>query len=334
MFMIAKQIILSSRPSGFPSINNFSEISIELPQLLTGEVLLQGVFYSVDPYMRGRMNNTESYISPFEINEPISGGVVAKVVASNATSLLPGDFVIGMLPWQTHMVVDANAVKKIDTHIAPASYYLGILGMPGLTAYFGLIDIGQPKVGETVVVSGAAGAVGVVVGQIAKIMGCKVIGIAGGTEKITILKNEFHFDEVIDYKNTVNINKAIQMACPNGIDIYFDNVGGEISDAVIRQINYSARIVLCGQIALYNDHTTPIGPRLQPILLTKSALMQGFIISNYANRFSEGITQLSEWLKDGKLQYKETILHGFHQLPEAFIGLFVGKNLGKMIVEA
>lgn len=332
--MIVKQYVLASRPNGLPVLNNFSQKSIELPQIVNGKVLLQGLFYSVDPYMRGRMNDAKSYVSPFQLNEPISGGVVAKVLESNSKLFLPGDIVIGMLPWQTQMAVDENDIQKIDTTLAPPSYYLGILGMPGLTAYFGLIDIGKPKAGETLVVSGAAGAVGVVVGQIGKLMGCRVVGIAGGAAKVATLKNQFHFDEVIDYKNTTNIIEAIKMACPNGVDIYFDNVGGEISDAVISQINFHARIPLCGQISLYNSETVPVGPRFQPMLLTRSVLMQGFIISNYAVRFSEGIAQLAEWLKVGKLQYKETIVHGFQQLPEALIGLLKGENIGKMIVEA
>jgi NADPH:quinone reductase len=225
-------------------------------------------------------------------------------------------------------------LQKIDTVIAPASYYLGILGMPGLTAYFGLMHIGKPISGETVVVSGAAGAVGIVVGQIAKLQGCRVIAIAGSDEKIKLLKEEFGFDEGINYKTSSDIKKAVADACPKGVDIYFDNVGGEISDAVIGKINFNARIVLCGQIALYNSTETPMGPRLQPMLLTRSVLMQGFIIGNYQSQFSEGIKHLAMWVQQGKLKYKETIVKGFNKLPAALLGLFNGDNIGKMIVEA
>ncbi|MFZ1798322.1 MAG: NADP-dependent oxidoreductase [Chitinophagaceae bacterium] len=224
-------------------------------------------------------------------------------------------------------------IRRIDTTIAPSSYYLGILGMTGLTAYFGLMHIGKPKAGETVVVSAAAGAVGMVVGQIAKIQGCYVVGIAGTDEKIKMLKEEFGFDDAINYKTTADMKKAIANACPKGVDIYFDNVGGEISDAVISNINFHARIPLCGQISLYNSSETPMGPRLQPMLLTRSVLMQGFIVSNFQEHFPEGIKHLSKWLKEGKLKFTETIEHGFENLPQALLGLFKGENTGKMIVE-
>ena len=206
--------------------------------------------------------------------------------------------------------------------------------MTGLTAYFGLMHIGKPKAGETLVVSGAAGAVGVVVGQIAKIQGCRVIGIAGSDEKIKLLTEKFGFDVAINYKTAADMKKEIAYACPNGVDIYFDNVGGEISDAVISNINFNARIPLCGQISLYNSAEIPMGPRLQPMLLTRSVLMQGFIVSNFQSLFPEGIQQLAQWLKEGKLKFTETIVHGFDQLPTALLGLFKGDNTGKMIVEA
>ncbi|MCY7292763.1 MAG: NADP-dependent oxidoreductase, partial [Ferruginibacter sp.] len=204
----------------------------------------------------------------------------------------------------------------------------------GLTAYFGLMQIGKPTAGETVVVSGAAGAVGIVVGQIAKIQGCRVVGIAGSDDKIKMLTEEFGFDEAINYKTTPDMNKAIAAACPKGVDVYFDNVGGEISDAVIKNINFNARIALCGQISLYNSTETPMGPRLQPMLLTRSVLMQGFIVTNYQPQFSEGMKILAQWVKEGKLKFTETIQHGFENLPKALLGLFKGENTGKMIVEA
>ena len=331
--MYTQQIVLASRPKGIPTTDNFRIEDMQLPQIENGDVLLESLYYSVDPYMRGRMNDAKSYIPPFQIDHPIEGGVIAKVIASKSNKLEVGDFVIGRLPWSIHTVTSGKELQKIDITIAPASYYLGILGMPGLTAYFGLMDIGKPKAGETVVVSGAAGAVGIVVGQIAKIQGCRVIGIAGSDEKTEMLKAEFGYDEAINYKTTVNLKKVITKLCPNAVDIYFDNVGGEISDAVISNINVHARIPLCGQISLYNNSEMSIGPRLQPILLTRSVLMQGFIVSNYQTRFHEGIQQLAKWIKEGKLKYTETKVKGFNQLPTAFLGLFKGENTGKMIVE-
>lgn len=332
--MNTQQIVLASRPKGTPTLDNFRFENTELPEMQKGEVLLQGMYYSVDPYMRGRMNDAKSYTPPFQPNEPLEGGVVAKVIASKADQFTEGDLVLGRLPWRVQTVASANELQKIDATIAPASYYLGILGMPGLTAYFGLMDIAKPKSGETVVVSGAAGAVGVVVGQIAKIQGCRVIGIAGSDEKIELLKAEFGFDEAINYKTTTNLKKAITQLCPGGVDIYFDNVGGEISDAVISNINFHARIPLCGQISLYNNSEISVGPRIQPMLLTRSVLMQGFIVSNYQSRFPEGIQQLAKWITEGKLKFAETKVQGFDQLPAALLGLFKGDNTGKMIVEA
>ena len=333
MKITTKQIVLAKRPKGVPVMTDFDIKDIDLVEIKDNEVLLEAMYFSVDPYMRGRMNEAKSYTPPFELGKPISGGVIAKVVKSNATNFKENDTVMGNLHWQQHCIATATEIIKIDTSIAPASYYLGILGMPGLTAYFGLTHIGKPKSGETVVVSGAAGAVGLVVGQIAKLLDCRVIGIAGSEEKIALLKEEFGFDEVINYKTCTDLKKAIADACPKAVDVYYDNVGGVISDAVISNINFNARIVLCGQIALYNSIEIPTGPRIQPMLLTRSVLMQGFIISNYQNQFSEGSRQLAKWVKEGKLKYKETIVKGFDKLPAALLGLFEGENIGKMIVE-
>ena len=330
---MTQQIVLKSRPLGIPSLQNFETITVEIPKLTQGKVLLMAHTFSVDPYMRGRMSDAKSYIAPFAIGEPIMGGGVAQVVESKAEGFKIGDFVLGMIPWQEEMVIDAAGLQVVDEKIAPLSYYLGILGMPGLTAYFGLLDIGKPQKGETVVVSGAAGAVGIVVGQIAKIYGCRVIGIAGDQKKIDYLVNELGFDVALNYKTEVNIAGAIAGACPDGVDVYFDNVGGEISDAVISQINKGARIIICGQISLYNATSQPVGPRIQPTILKRSALMQGFIVSNYASRFPEGFQALAGWVGSGQLKYTNTTYHGFEKLPEAFIALFEGKNLGKLIVE-
>jgi NADPH:quinone reductase len=313
--MTSRQIIFASRPKGMPGPENFTFDDYELPQIKEGELLLQSMFISVDPYMRGRMNEAKSYVPPFELGKPLMGGLVAKVMESRSEKFAVGDMVTGMLPWREKMIVPEKHVQKIDTTIAPASYYLGILGMPGLTAYFGLLHIGKPKAGETLV------------------MGCRVVGIAGSDEKTELLKSQFGFDETINYKTTTDLKAAIKAACPNGVDIYFDNVGGEITDAVIRNINFHARIPLCGQIALYNTTELPVGPRIQPWLLTRSVLMQGFIVGNFQSQFPEGISQLAAWVKEGKLTFIETIEHGFEKLPDALIGLFKGDNIGKMVVE-
>ena len=332
--MKTQEIILSARPEGMPDISNFEFREYQVPELNAGEVLLKGLFYSVDPYMRGRMNEGKSYVSPYKVGEPINGGIVAEVLESRDSKFKIGDKVQARLPWRQKMVAKTDHLQKIDDSIALASYYLGILGMPGLTAYFGLLDIGKPNRGETVVVSGAAGAVGTVVGQIAKIKGCRVVGIAGSDEKIEMLKNDFGFDEGINYKTTDNMKSAISEACPDGVDVYYDNVGGPISDAVLSNINFQSRIIICGQIALYNATETPVGPRLQPLLLTNSATMKGFIVGDYSDRFPEGAEQLAQWVNAGQLKFQETVIEGFDKLPEAFIGLFRGENTGKMIVKA
>lgn len=331
--MITKQITLQSRPLGMPTLQNFKIENSTLDPIQDGEVLLKGLYYSVDPYMRGRMNEAKSYVAPFKINEALEGGVVATIVESKSDTFKVGDTVVGRFPWKEMFVSKDDVLQKVDTNIPELSYYLSILGMTGLTAYFGLMDICKPKAGETIVVSGAAGAVGMVVGQIAKLQGCRVVGIAGTDEKAKTLLDNFGFDQVINYKTTTNIYKAVKEACPDGVDVYFDNVGGTISDAVISAINFHARIALCGQISLYNSKETPMGPRVQPMLLTRSVLMQGFIVSNYQNRFPEGMKQLSNWVQEGKLSFTQTIVDGFDQLPTALLGLFEGANTGKMIVK-
>ena len=332
--MKTKQIVLESRPPGLLTLKNFRFEEVDLPEIKEGEMLLKGMFYSVDPYMRGRMNDAKSYAAPFPLDQPIMGAVVASVSESKSDMFKTGDVVVGSLPWRETFIASEKDLRKVDVSTIRPSYYLGILGMPGLTAYFGLMRIGKPKEGETVVISGAAGAVGVVVGQIAKIHGCHVVGIAGTDEKVKVLKKEFGFDEVINYNTTNDINKSIADACPKGVDVYFDNVGGEISDAVINNINFHARIALCGQISSYNAIGVPTGPRIQPMLLTRSVLMQGFIVGNYQHLFLEGTQQLAKWVKEGKLKYTETVEHGFDKLPSALIGLFTGENTGKMVVEA
>ncbi|MCU1263912.1 MAG: oxidoreductase, zinc-binding dehydrogenase family [Acidobacteria bacterium] len=327
-----KQIVLVSRPAGTPSMENFRIVDTEVPQPKDEEVLVRTLYLSVDPYMRSRMTDRKSYVDPFALNEVISGGAVGEVIESRSDAFQSGEIVTGMLPWQLYSVVKARGLHKIDPALAPITTALGVLGMPGLTAYFGLLDIGKPKEGETVVVSGAAGAVGTIVCQIAKIKGCRVVGIAGSDEKNQYLKDQLGVDATVNYK-TAELKLELRKACPNGIDIYFDNVGGEVSDAIMTLINHGSRTILCGQIALYNLEKPAVGPRIQPYLLVNSALMQGFIITDYAARFGEGVGQLAQWLRAGKLKYAENIIEGFENTPRAFLGLFTGENLGKQLVK-
>ncbi|MDD3744718.1 MAG: NADP-dependent oxidoreductase, partial [Lentimicrobiaceae bacterium] len=323
-----QKIILKSRPEGMPSDKNFEITEAELTTLSEGEVRVKALYISVDPYMRGRMSSAKSYAEPFEVGKAIVGGVVARVTESQSAEFKKDDIVFGMMKWQQIQDVPAAGLRLIQQNDIPLGYYLGILGMPGLTAYFGLLEIGKPQAVETVVISGAAGAVGMVVCQLAKLKGCRVVGIAGSDEKLAYLKNTLKIDEVINYNTSGNMFKAIEKACPNGVDIYFDNVGGEISDAVISALNRFARVVICGQISLYNVTEMPMGPRLQPLLLKRSVLMQGFIVSNYAAKFEEAMQQLEAWVKEGKLKYTETIVEGFEKLPQTFCELFQGKNTG------
>lgn len=326
-------ITLNSRPVGKPQLSDFEFVEEEMPLLKDGEILLKTKFVSVDPYLRGRMSDAKSYVPPFELQKAMNSGVVAEVVESQNDQYKVGDFVTGSLDWKEFQTSSGKNLLKVDNGAASLSNYLGVLGMTGLTAYFGLKEIGKPQKGETIVVSGAAGAVGSVVGQIAKIFGCRVVGIAGNEEKVEMLKTKFGFDAAINYNTTENMTKAIAEACPDGVDIYFDNVGGTISDSVHANINRLGRIVVCGAISAYNDTSIPQGPRVEYFLIRKSALMQGFIVSNYAEKFPEGMKQLSQWLSEGKLHSTETIVEGFENIPQAFIDLFDGKNTGKMIVK-
>mgnify|MGYP003630264683 CR=1 FL=1 len=331
---MTKTILLKNRPEGKPSMSDFEFKTEESENTVNqGELLLETKYVSVDPYLRGRMSDAKSYVPPFQLNKPIQSGVIAKVLESKNDKFKAGDFVSGMLNWQTIQISNGEGLTKVDPSKAPLSAYLGILGMTGLTAYTGLTEIGKPKAGETLVVSGAAGAVGSVVGQIGKILGLKVIGIAGTDEKIELLKSKFGFDAGINYKTTKDMKAAIAEAAPNGVDIYFDNVGGPISDAVLVNINRLARIIVCGAISVYNNTEAPKSLSVQPFLVKNSALMQGFIVSNYTDKFPEAMKQLSTWLAEDKLTYSETIVKGFDNIPSAFIDLFEGKNKGKMVVE-
>ena len=330
--MLNREIRFASRPTGMPTFDNFKIVDADLPQLNDGEVSVRTLYISVDPYLRGRMRDVRSYVAPFEVGQVIVSGVVGEVVESRAPDFAPGDIVTGMLGWRLYNLATAPELRKVDPRVAPITTALGVLGVPGLSAYFGLLDIGKPKEGETVVVSGAAGAVGMTVCQLANIKGCRAVGIAGSDEKNQYLTAQLGVDAAINYKSP-EMRQALKDACPKGVDVYFDNVGGEVSDVVMPLLNHGARIVICGQISLYNLDKPDIGPRAQPYLLVNSALMKGFIITEYGARFAEGATKLAQWLGAGKLKYAETIAEGFENTPNAFIGLFSGENLGKQIVK-
>jgi NADPH-dependent curcumin reductase CurA len=330
--MQTQSIHLKQRPQGTPTLADFDFTTVEVPELQDGELLLRSRYVSVDPYLRGRMNDTPSYIPPFQLGQPIESGVVAEVIESKSSKFSKGDYVSGSLQWKENQTAAAKGLVQVDPDQAPLSAYLGVLGMTGLTAYLGLTQIGKPKAGETLLVSGAAGAVGSVVGQIGKIMGLRVVGIAGTDEKIDLLKSDFGFDAGINYKTTERMGKAIRQACPDGVDVYFDNVGGPISDAVLFNINKFSRTVVCGAISVYNNTELPKSVSVQPFLVRTSSLMQGFIVFDYAEHYPAAIRQLATWLQEGKLMYTETVREGFENIPQAFLDLFAGKNTGKMVV--
>ncbi|RKQ35727.1 NADP-dependent oxidoreductase [Oceanobacillus halophilus] len=326
-----RSILLVSRPKGMPIQDNFKLIEEPLPSIRDGEVLVETIYLSVDPYMRGRMRGIKTYTSPYNLNEVLTGGVVGRIVESKNKRFEIGDIIEGRLGWSDYSVSNGRNIRKVNPNLAPITTALGVVGMPGLTAYFGLLDIGKPKSGETVVVSGAAGAVGTVVGQIAKNKGCRVIGIAGSEEKNEYLEKELGFDATINYKEE-NLREALKDKCPDGVDIYFDNVGGVVTDHVMYRLNFQARIIVCGQISEYNSEEQAVGPRVQRFLLNCSALMKAFIVSDYSERFSEGYQYLGDWVQQGKLKYRENIIEGLENAPNAFIGLFKGENIGKQLV--
>lgn len=329
-----KKVILISRPSGEIKQENFQFITDSIPEPKENEVLLKSKYFSVDPYMRNRMNDVKSYVEPYQLNEPLTGDAIAEVVHSEAEEFKKGDIVAGILLWQEYSVKPTNQVRKIKTiDNIPVTAHLGVLGLTGLTAYFGMVDIGQPQKDETVVISGAGGAVGSIAGQIAKIKDCKVVGIAGSEAKINYIKNELGFDHGINYKDFRNIRKPLKKTCNDGVDIYFDNVGGEISDSVMYMLNDRSRIVLCGQISLYNQNRISMGPRLNAQLIIKRAKMQGFIVYDYKEKFGKARNQLTEWLLNEKIKYSENIIEGFDNIVDALCGLFRGDNIGKRIVQ-
>ena len=328
-----REWVLAKRPAGEPSMDCFELEETETAALTRGELLVQTRYLSVDPYMRGRMSDSESYAEPWAVGEPLNGGIVGEVVEAETDAYDTGDLVTGEGTWAEYSVMDAADVTAVDPSVAAPEAYLGVLGMPGRTAYFGLLEVGDPSPGETVVVSGAAGAVGSVVGQIAKLNGCRVVGFAGTDEKTTWLTEELGFDAAINYKSTDGYQAALADAAPGGVDVYFDNVGGPITDAVFTQLNLDARVAVCGQIAHYNDETVPTGPRKLPQLIAPRATVQGLLVGDFANRFGVATEQLSEWVASGDLSHRETIVEGLSNAPDAFLGLFSGDNIGKQVVQ-
>ncbi len=330
-----RQILLANRPVGMPKTSDFRLQETSIPTPADGQVLCKTLYLSLDPYMRGRMSPSKSYAAPVEINEVITGGTVGEVIESKDPEFQAGDIVCGYGGWQDYWVLNGKTLNKVDPDIAPISTATGVLGMPGVTAYTGLLNIGKPKKGETVVVAAACGPVGSVVGQIAKIKGAHSVGIAGSPEKCEYATNKFQFDHCVNH-NSTEFLEELKSACPDGIDVYFENVGGKVFDAVLPLLNDFARIPVCGIISAYNATELPAGPNLIPSLmrniLVKRLTFRGFIVWDFASQEKEALQQLANWIKQGKLHYLEDIVDGLENAPDAFIRLFNGKNFGKLIV--
>jgi NADPH-dependent curcumin reductase CurA len=331
----ARRIVLASRPVGEPKASDFRLEEFPVPQPGAGQMLLRTKWLSLDPYMRGRMSDAPSYAKPVDVGGTMEGGTVSEVVASDNKAYQVGEIVLGHTGWQTHALSSGAGLRKLDPKLAPISTALGVLGMPGMTAYTGLLEIGQPKAGETVVVSAASGAVGSAVGQIARIKGARAVGIAGGPDKCRYVKDELGFDECVDHR-AADFPTQLKAACPKGIDVYFENVGVPVFDAVLPLFNPFARIPVCGLIAQYNATELPPGPNRLPVLmrnvLTKRLAIRGFIVSDFAARFPDFIRDMPQWIKEGRIKYREDIAEGLENAPATFIGLLKGKNFGKQLV--
>jgi len=327
-----REWILADRPEGEPDLGSFELREGDVPDPDHGELLVRVRYLSVDPYMRGRMRDAESYAEPWDVGDAMSGGIVGEVVASESEAYETGDLVTGNGTWADYSVLDADSATGVDPAVADLPAHLGVLGMPGRTAYFGLLDVGEPTPGDTVVVSGAAGAVGSVVGQIARLNGCRVVGFAGTEEKVAWLTDDLGFDAAINYKTTDDYRAALDDAAPGGVDVYFDNVGGPITDAVFTRLNLDARVAVCGQIAHYNDESVPTGPRKLPQLIAARAKVEGLLVSDFAPRFAQATEQLAAWVESGDLAHRETVVAGLENAPDAFLGLFSGENIGKQVV--
>ena len=323
---------LVKRPVGEPKREDFAFDTEAVGEIVDGQLLVKTLYLSLDPAMRGWMNDARSYIAPVALGDVMRAGGIGTVIASKHPKFHTGDAVSGMLNVQEYVISDGKGMVKIDPKLAPLTAYLNVLGMPGMTAYFGLLESGLPKAGETLVVSGASGAVGATVGQVAKILGLRVVGIAGGKEKCDYALNEFGFDACIDYKNQ-DVRKGLKEACPNGVDIYFDNVGGEILDIVLTRINLKARIVICGAISQYNNTEPVKGPSNYLSLLVNRARMEGIVVFDYAPRYKEGAAQMGQWMAEGKLKSREHIVEGLETFPDTLMKLFKGENFGKLVLK-
>jgi NADPH-dependent curcumin reductase CurA len=328
-----RQITLAARPYGFPKDSDFKLVETAIPNPGDGDLLIKNEFMSVDPYMRGRMNATKSYAANVEIGDVMVGGTVGQVLESNHPDYQSGDIVQASLGWQTHGVANGEGARKVDPSLAPISTSLGVLGMPGLTAYFGLLDVTKPVAGETVVVSAASGAVGSVVGQIAKIKGCRTIGCAGTDEKVRYVLDDLGFDGAFNYKTSDDYAKSFGDLCPDGVDVYFDNVGGPITDAVFPLFNIKGRVAVCGQIAQYNATEPPVGPRLLWHCIVKRLRIQGLLVFDWADQHDQALREMSQWVTSGQITYREDIVEGIENAPEAFMGLLRGDHIGKRLVK-
>jgi NADPH-dependent curcumin reductase CurA len=331
----ARRIVLASRPVGEPKPENFRLEEFPVPKPGPGEVLLRTVWLSLDPYMRGRMSDAPSYAPPVQIGQAMAGGTVCEVTQSNNPQFAVGDLVVGYTGWQTHAVSDGKGLQKIDPKLAPPSTFLGVLGMPGMTAYAGLLEIGKPQPGETVVVAAASGPVGSMVGQIAQIKGARAVGIAGGPKKCGFVKNEFKFADCLDHR-APDFAQALAAACPKGIDVYFENVGGAVFDAVLPLLNPFARVPICGLVSMYSATELPPGPNRLPLLmraaLSKRITLRGFIVWDFAAKEPEFLREATAWLKEGRIKYSEDVVEGLENAPGALIGLLKGANFGKVVV--
>ncbi len=327
---VNRQIVLKSRPEGAPNLDNFELVQSPVPEPADGEVLMRTRFLSLDPYMRGRMSAAKSYAKPVDVGAPMVGGTVSEITSSRHPRFAAGDIVLAYSGWQDYARSNGIGLRKLDPAAAPVTTALGVLGMPGMTAYAGLLEIGQPKPGETVAVAAASGAVGTVVGQIAKIKGCRAIGIAGGPDKCRYVVEELGFDACIDHR-IADFTRRLEAACPAGIDVYFENVGGAVQQAVWPLLNDFARIPVCGLIAQYNLPPAP-GPDLFSVL-RKRLTVRGFIVSDFAAKEADFLRDVGEWIRTGRLKYREDVVEGLENAPAAFLGLLQGKNFGKLLVK-
>ena len=327
-----RQVILKSRPTGIPEADNFAIVKAPVPAVEEGQVLVRNIYLTAEPAMRGWVSAVANYSEPVPLGGVMRSPAVGRVEESRHQDFRPGEFVTGLFGWQDYAVVDASAIqRKVPGTGLPISTSLGVLGLNGLTAYFALLDVGQPKAGETVVVSTAAGSVGSCVGQIAKIMGCRTVGIAGGSQKTRLCREEFSYDEAIDYK-TPGLESALAAACPEGVDVYFDNTAGVISDTVLKHLRQGARVVICGTASVSSWDPPPVGPRVERNLLVKRARMQGFLIFDYVARYAEGLAALTQWVRTGLIRYREDIRDGIEHAPGSIASLYRGENLGKRLI--